>query len=81
MRETMFRSCRPAQRFSSYATHTITGKSSSLSAKRSSVLSICISRPTKIPSTMTTSRKLVPHLGWKRLCGRTFSTVSGRPFS
>ena len=28
-----------------------------------------------------TSRKLVPHLGWKRLCGRTFSTVSGRPFS
>ena len=36
---------------------------------------------TRMEIIMTTKRKLVPHLGCWRGCGRTFSTVSGRPFS
>ena len=45
------------------------------------IVLVVISAPAKMLMRMTISRKLVPQRGWKRVQGRTFSTVSSRPDS
>ena len=64
----------------------MTGRSSRCSPNRIQKLFQCVSSELTAANTRmlimtTTNRKLVPQRGWKRDCTRTFSTVSGRPFS
>ena len=47
----------------------------------SGIRSGATSEPRTIETTMTTTRNVVPHRGWRVVCSWTFSTVSGRFFS
>ena len=60
---------------------TTTGISASFSSIRMAGLSQLIKEPTMMEINTTRNKKLVPHLGWNRRCGRIFSTVRGSPAS
>ena len=57
------------------------GRQRILSPTRIQILSQVTREDTRMESSSTMTRKLVPQRGWKRVYLRTFSTVSSSPCS